>query len=106
MFKVFDIPTAYRILGASDRLCILLNAFSIEVFPLYGMVFAHSYCGGPLLGVFLAVARECELPSFDVCLPCDACISGGFSRCFSVFFWLVLVFLGRVQQELLLLKSI
>ena len=30
----------------------------------------------------LAVARECELPSFDVCLPCDAYILGGFSRCF------------------------
>jgi hypothetical protein len=39
-----------------------------------------------LLGVDLAVARECEPPSVDVCLPCDAYISGGFSRCFSGFF--------------------
>ena len=27
-------------------------------------------------------AREYEPPSLDMCLPCDACISGGFSRCF------------------------
>jgi hypothetical protein len=58
------------------------------------VVFARSYYRGPLLGVVLAVARECEPPSFDVCLPCDACISGGFSGCFSGFFWLVLVFFG------------
>jgi hypothetical protein len=50
------------------------------------MVFAHLYYRGPLLGVDLAVARECEPPSVDVCLPCDACILGGFSRCFSGFF--------------------
>jgi hypothetical protein len=36
--------------------------------------------------VDLAVARECEPPSVDVCLPCNACISGGFSGCFSGFF--------------------
>jgi hypothetical protein len=36
--------------------------------------------------VDLAVVRECEPPSVDVCLPCDACISGGFSRCFLGFF--------------------
>ena len=75
-----------RILDASNRLCILLDAFLIKVFLLYGMVFAHSCCGGPLLGVVLAVARECELPSFDMCLPCDVGISGGFSRCFLGFF--------------------
>ena len=50
------------------------------------MVFARSCYRGPLLGVVLAVAREYEPPSFDVCLPCDAGISGGFSRCFSGFF--------------------
>jgi len=64
------------------------------------MVFARSCYGGPFLGVVLVDARKCEPPSFNVCLPCDACISGGFSGCFSGFFWLVLVFLGRVQQEL------
>ena len=64
------------------------------------MVFARLYYGGPLLGVDLAVARKCEPLSVDICLPCDACILGGFSRCFLRFFWLVLVFLGRVQQEL------
>jgi hypothetical protein len=64
------------------------------------VVFAYSYYRGLLLGVVLVDARECEPPSFDVCLPCDACILGGFSRCFSGFFWLVLVFLGQVQQEL------
>jgi hypothetical protein len=56
------------------------------VFPLYSVVFACFYYRGPLLGVDLAVARECEPPSVDVCLPCDACISGGFSGCFSGFF--------------------
>jgi hypothetical protein len=56
------------------------------VFPLYSVVFAHLYYRGPLLGVDLAVARECEPPSVDVCLPCDACILGGFSGCFSGFF--------------------
>jgi len=50
------------------------------------VVFACSYYGGPLLGVVLAVARECEPPSFDVCLPYDAGILGGFSGCFSGFF--------------------
>ena len=35
-----------------------------------------------MLGVVLVDARECEPPSLDVCLPCDACILGGFSRCF------------------------
>jgi len=85
----------------SSRLYILLDAFLIEVFLLYSVVFARLCCGGPLLGVDLAVARECEPPSVDVCLPCDACILGGFFRCFLGFFWLVLVFLGWVQQELL-----
>ena len=64
----------------------MLDAFLIEVFPLYSVIFTHSYYGGPLLGVVLAVAREYELPSFDVCLPCDAGILGGFSGCFSGFF--------------------
>jgi len=75
-----------RILDASNRVYILLDAFLIEVFPLYSIVFAHSCYGGPLLGVVLAVVRECELPSFDICLPCDVGILGGFSRCFSGFF--------------------
>ena len=70
----------------SSRLYILLDAFLIEVFPLYGVVFARLYYRGPLLGVDLAVTRKCEPPSVDVCLPYDACISGGFSRCFSGFF--------------------
>jgi hypothetical protein len=53
-------PPQFWILDASSRLCILLDAFLIEVFPLYGVVFARLYYGGPLLGVDLAVARECE----------------------------------------------
>jgi len=64
----------------------LLDAFLIEVFPLYSVVFAYSCCRGLLLGVVLAVAREYKPPSFDVCLPCDVGILGGFSRCFSGFF--------------------
>jgi len=56
------------------------------VFPLYSIVFTYLCCGGPLLGVDLAVIRECEPPSVDVCLPCDAYILGGFSGCFSGFF--------------------
>jgi len=50
------------------------------------MVFACSCYRGPLLGVVLAVARECKLLSFNVCLPYDVGILGGFSRCFSGFF--------------------
>jgi len=50
------------------------------------MVFAHSYYGGPLLGMVLVVARKCELPSFNMCLPYNVGILGGFSRCFSGFF--------------------
>jgi hypothetical protein len=65
-----------RILDASNRLYILLDAFLIEVFPLYSIVFAYSYCRGPLLGVVLAVARECKPPSFNVCLPCNVYILG------------------------------
>jgi hypothetical protein len=56
------------------------------VFLLYSVVFACLYYRGPLLGVDLAVARECEPPSVDVCLPCDVYILGGFSRCFLGFF--------------------
>jgi len=50
------------------------------------VVFARSCYGGPLLGVVLAVARKYEPPSFDVCLPYNACILGGFSGCFLGFF--------------------
>jgi hypothetical protein len=46
------------------------------------MVFARSYCRGLLLSVVLVDAYECEPPLFDVCLPCDIYILGGFSRCF------------------------
>jgi len=64
----------------------LLDAFLIEVFLLYSVVFARSYYRGPLLGVVLAVARKCKPLSFNVCLPCDVYILGGFSGCFSGFF--------------------
>jgi len=64
------------------------------VFPLYSVVFARLYYGGPLLGIDLAVTRKYEPPSVDVCLPCDAYILGGFSRYFSGFF-LVLFSLFR-----------
>jgi len=64
----------------------LLDAFLIEVFPLYSVVFTRSYYRGPLLGVVLAVARKCEPLLFDVYLPCDVGILGGFSGCFSGFF--------------------
>jgi hypothetical protein len=56
------------------------------VFPLYSIVFAYLYYRGLLLGVDLAVTREYEPPSVNVCLPCDVCILGGFSGCFSGFF--------------------
>ena len=75
-----------RILDASNRLYILLDAFLIEVFPLYSVVFARSCYRGLLLGVVLAVARKCEPLSFNVCLSCDVGILGGFSRCFLGFF--------------------
>ena len=72
----------------SNRLYILLDAFLIEVFPLYSVVFAHSYYGGLLLGVVLVDARECELPSLDVCLPYNICILGD---SLGVFFRVLLV---------------
>jgi len=75
-----------RILDASNRLYILLDAFLIEIFPLYSIVFTYSYYRGPLLGMVLAVTRECEPPSFDICLPYNAGILGGFYRRFSGFF--------------------
>ena len=90
-----------RILDTSNRLYILLDAFLIEVFLLYSVVFAHSYCGEPLLGMVLTVTYNCVPLSFDVCLPCDACILGDSLGVFSGFFWSVWSFLGRVQQELL-----
>ena len=89
------------ILDASNRLYILLDAFLIEVFPLYSMVFTRSYYRGPLLGVVLVDARECEPPSLDVCLPCNACISGDSLGVFQGSFGWFWSFLGRVQQELL-----
>ena len=70
----------------SNKLYILLDAFLIGIFPLYSIVFARLYHRGLLLGVVLAVAREFDLLSFDVCLPCDIYILGGFSRCFLGFF--------------------
>ena len=73
-------------LDISNRFYILLDAFLIEGFPLYSMVFAYFYYRGLLLGVVLAVARECKPLSFDVCLSCDAYILEGFSRCFLEFF--------------------
>ena len=90
----------------SNRLYILLNAFLIKVFLFYNMVFTRFYYKGLLLGVVLVDAREYKLPSLNICLPCDIYILGGFSRCFSGFFQLVFVFLGRVQQELQLLKCL
>ena len=46
------------------------------------MVFAYFYYGGLFLGVVLAVAHKYKPPLFNVCLPCDICILGGFSGCF------------------------
>ena len=66
----------------SNRLYILLDTFLIKVFPLYSLVFAHFYYGGPFLGVVLVDVREYKLPLFHVCLFYDVYISGGFSRCF------------------------
>jgi len=62
----------------------LSDAFLIGVFPLSGIVFARPYCcyRGPLLGIGLAVARDCVPPSFHLCLPCDACISGDYQGVF------------------------
>jgi hypothetical protein len=64
------------------------------------VVFARLYYRGPLLGVDLAVARKCEPPSVDVCLPTMHASQGDSLGVFQGSFWLVLVFLGRVQQEL------
>jgi len=50
------------------------------------MVFARFYYGGLLLGMVLAVTHKCKPPSFNICLPYDIGILGGFSRCFLGFF--------------------
>jgi len=64
----------------SNRLYILLDAFLIRVFLLSGVVFAYPYCccGGPLLGIGLAVACDCVPLLFYLCLPYDICISGDY----------------------------
>ena len=58
-------------------LSILLDAFLIEVYPFYSIVFAYLYYRGLLLGVDLTVARGYAPPSLDVCLPYDVYILGG-----------------------------
>ena len=80
----------------SNRLYILLNAFLIEVFPLYSIVFAHLYYRGPLLGIILAVIHKCEPPLFNIYLPYNIYISGRFSRCFFRDVLVSFSLLGRV----------
>jgi len=48
------------------------------------VVFARPYyCyRGPLLGIGLAVVRNCVPPSFHLCLPYNACISGDYQGVF------------------------
>ena len=46
------------------------------------MVFAYFYCGGPLLGVVLVDMRKYKPLLFNIYLFYNACILGGFSRCF------------------------
>ena len=46
------------------------------------MVFAYLYYRGLLLGVVLVVTHKCKPPLFNVCLPYNICILGGFSGCF------------------------
>ena len=93
-------PPLFWILDISNRLCILSDAFLIKVLPFYNVVFARSCYRWQLLGIVLTGARDCVLPSYNVQLLCDACISkessGGFQRSF---YWIGL--LGWVQQELL-----
>ena len=83
-----------------NRLYILSDAFLIKVFLLYSVVFARSCYGGPLLGIVLVDIYKYKPLLFNIYLPCNIYILGGFSRYFLEFFWLVLVFLGQVQQEL------
>jgi len=48
------------------------------------MVFTrpYCYCGGPLLGIGLAVTRDYVPPLFHLCLPCNACILGDYQGVF------------------------
>jgi hypothetical protein len=69
-----------------NRLSILSDAFLIEVFPLYSVVFTYSYYRGPLLNIVLVDAREYKPLLFNICLSCDVYILKRFSRCFSEFF--------------------
>jgi len=73
------------------------------------MVFARPYCccRGPLLGMGLAVARDCVPPSFHLCLPCDACISGDYRGVFQgSFSWFGLFGPGAARAPKVLLVNI
>jgi len=64
------------------------------------MVFARPYyCyGGPLLGIGLAVARNCVPLLFHLCLPCDVCILGDYQGVFQgSFSWFGLFGLGAAR---------
>ena len=63
-----------------------LGAARAPVVYVYNIVFARPYYRGLLLGAVLVDTRKCELPSFNICLPYDIYILGGFSRCFLGFF--------------------
>ena len=67
-----------------NRLYILLDVFLIGVFPLSSIVFARLYCyyRELLLGVGLAVARDCVPPSFHLCLPYNIYILGDYQGVF------------------------
>ena len=66
----------------SNRLCILSDAFLIDIFPLFSVVFARPYYGESLLGMVLAVVCDCVLLLFYICLPYNACISGDYQGVF------------------------
>jgi len=73
------------------------------------MVFARPYCcyGGPLLGIGLAVARDCVLLSFHLCLPCDVCISGDYQGVFQGSFgWFGLFGPGAARALKVVFKAI
>ena len=64
------------------------------------MVFTHPCycCGGPLLGIGLAVARDYIPLLFHLCLPYNACISGDYQGVFQGSFgWFGLFRPGAVK---------
>ena len=65
-----------------------------------GIIFAHSsYCNVLLLGVILAIARDCVPLLFNIQLLCNSCIPKSSFRGFLSFFLVGLVFQAKCSKS-------